>query len=154
MICRQIILIGCVVGFLVSCRSQTPDLRTFEKQGELFGQVDRVGAAAPGQKPGAIPVTAGPVDIVGWAINGKAGTLGRGVYVQMNGTSILCEYGHSRPDVAAALKSPTTIYSGYSCQIPAAALHAGLNTGQVLLLTGEQSYLAGPPLVLELADRP
>jgi hypothetical protein len=151
---RQVILIGYSVGCLVGCRSQGPDLEAFEKQGALFGQVERVGSVVPGEKPGVIPVTAGTVEVLGWAIDGKAGAPGSGVYVQVNGTSVRCEYGHSRPDVAAALKSPKVMYSGYRCNIPAGSLHAGLNTGQVLLLTGNRAYLAGPPLVLKLSAKP
>ena len=116
------------------------------------GNVDRVGESAPQSGRAAISLGAqSEIEVEGWAIDQIGANVGRQMMITVNGRTIGCDYGKPRPDVAAALHNDTYANSGYTCHVPSNMIHAGENTLQPLLATGDGSYYAAALLIVVAA---
>lgn len=147
------ILVILAISTLVGCARSNPDFRKLKKDGVPLGQIDLINGGPPVVRNGAVPIPQAPVEIVGWAVDGRAMVTGSSLYLNVNGKPIPCEYGSSRPDVASALHREDLTYSGYRCKVPEDRLQSGLNTMQPMLLTKNRTYLAGSAVLLDSSPR-
>jgi hypothetical protein len=118
---------------------------------ESFGNVEMIGTVtAPLSSAEAmsniVVSTMKPNPIVGWAVDSPGKALSAGIEVVIDGLLYKANYGLSRPDVAAFLKSPVYAKSGYSYVLPAGSLRAGVHSLEIRALSADSKryFSLGP----------
>ncbi|MDB5453898.1 MAG: hypothetical protein JWO33_2476 [Caulobacteraceae bacterium] len=98
--------------------------------------IDFINAA---QDPLATPatITAGPVEMAGFAYDPATMGAGRAVDVVIDGVAYPAQYGGPRPDVAAMLKAPGLAACGFVLRLPAGIVAAGDHTVAVRVITAD-----------------
>jgi Predicted membrane protein (DUF2142) len=90
----------------------------------------------------AIPPGRDVVIIRGWAVDRAAGTVAKGVEVELDGRPYRARYGLERNDVALRLGQASYRFSGFEAQIPVAEVSRGLHTIALRIVASEErSYV-------------
>ncbi len=81
------------------------------------------------------------VELRGWVADPVAGDAASGLFVIVNDSRRLdfsSQYGRGRPDVAAFLKNPRLVKTGFVVDVPASVLHPGTNELQLGVVASDQ----------------
>ena len=115
--------------------------------------VDRIGSATAPFSNLPVRVSPGrPIEVVGWAVDTRNRTIGRGVDVVIDQKPFRSVYSLDRFDVAAEHRVPSYRYSGYTILIAASDVGRGNHALSVRVVSSDgQCYyeLAGPNIFVE-----
>ena len=119
--------------------------------------VDRI-TVGPADVPVAATITASaaqPIAILGWAVDGKAGSGATGIILLVDDTTrIPALFGGVRPDVAAAFKNPAYERSAFDGVIPANSLSPGDHRIGMLIQSADRSTDYKVPQILSVKVSP
>jgi hypothetical protein len=104
------------------------------------------------RRPKSLTIRGGTqTTLIGWAVDSPSRRSADSVYVLLDGKLVTsCQVANARADVAAALRNPSFVMSGFACGIGPTDIVVGRHSIQLDIVAqgGRRYYVAKPPTAL------
>ncbi len=159
--CRRTTIVAAVcllIGTYTTIAAAPPRVGALNKAQEPpHMSVDYFGGIALDPLPTHVTRAAFPtakIPVAGWAIDFTRHTVGRGVFICVDGKmNLWTPYGYQRPDVASVFEDERFLRSGYSGEIPLDKLVDGAHSFTIrMVYRGSNTYVESRPFSFVLTS--